>query len=63
MHNIKNIVDDKGKRHIEVCDNGCAGGFYLGENKNQKLLPNKRQLKTVTFIQDAMRFIGKFPFT
>lgn len=59
---LKNIVDDEGKRHIEMCDNGYAGGFYLGENKKQKLLPNKRQLKTVALIQDAMRFIGKFPF-
>lgn len=60
---LKNIVDEEGKRHIEMCDNGCAGGFYLGENKNQKLLPNKRQRKTVALIQDAIRFIGKFPFS
>lgn len=59
----ENRVDDKGFRHVEICDNGASGGFYLGDDENQKLNPNKRQRKIVALLQDAMRFIGKFPFT
>ena len=60
---MDNHVDDKGYRHVEISDNGDAGGFYLGDDENQKMIPNKKQRKTVALLQDAMRFIGKFPFT
>lgn len=58
----KNSVDGEGNRHIEICDNGDVGGFYLGANESQKLLPEKNQQKVVGLLQDAMRYIGKLPF-
>ena len=58
----ENWVDEEGQRHIEICDNGESGGFFLGENKNQKLLPTKKQQKTVKLLQEALNYIGKFPF-
>lgn len=60
---MDNHVDDKGYRHVEISDNGDTGGFYLGDDENQKMISNKKQRKTVALLQDAMRFIGKFPFT
>lgn len=58
----ENYVDDEGNRHIEICDNGAMGGFYLGENENQKLLPSKKQSKLVCLIQESMKYLGKIPF-
>lgn len=58
----ENWVDEEGQRHIEICDNGESGGFFLGENKNQKLLPTKKQQKTVKLLQEALNYIGKIPF-
>lgn len=58
----ENWVDEEGKRHIKMCDNGANGGFFLGDDTNQKLLPSKKQSKLVSLIQEAMKYIGKIPF-